>query len=233
MTEQTLYTRSALGSRDGSGVVHNQSAVSESQANSEQKPAVDALEHGRYQQSIGQITLAECESIALVSIAFQAVQADAIATALRNSCELEWPPVGLSTTGVQSIRLMALQADQYWLSWPDENPAAEQTVRGWLGDAKACLTNQSDGWACLEMTGASCQQVMERLCAVDLHDSQCPVNTCVRTVVEHTGTLLIRVDEQQFRFISPRSSVRSLLHAIESVAVHIKNEQVMQIQGSD
>lgn len=223
MAEHSLFARSALGTTYGT--TGNSMDVSrDASASTVQSPADNGSQHARYQETIGQITLAECEPTALVTIAFQASQAESIAGALQGACKLDWPTVGLSTTGAHNTRLMALQADQYWLSWPSDQPAADRTAGQWLGDVRAYLTDQSDGWASLEMWGESCQSVLERLCAVDLDEAQCPVNTAVRTTIEHTGALLIRLGQQRYRFITPQSSVQSLRHAIQSVAHHIDNE---------
>ena len=61
--------------------------------------------------------------------------------------------------------------------------------------------------------------LMERLSNVDFPAA--PVGFASRTVVEHTGCYLIKRAATEVTLYAPRSSARSLLHALEVAATSV------------
>ncbi len=181
-----------------------------------------------YSRTIGDFTLCEAPQTSLVTLAFHQADRTAVAQAMKDSCRLDWPPIGsssLSATGEQpAMRLMALQRDQYWLTWQGESPAAERQVRSWLGSTRARLTDQSDGWALVTLSGPDVLAVLERLCPLDLNESGFPIDSIARTVMEHLGTIVVREDQHRFGVFTARSSAASFRHAVENAAMHVWNE---------
>ena len=83
----------------------------------------------------------------------------------------------------------------------------------------ATVTDQSDGWARLALTGPRAVEALERLAMVDLSDEAFGVGSAARTVFEHCTAILIRGrpaqgESRRYTILTPRSSAASLLHAL-------------------
>lgn len=84
-----------------------------------------------------------------------------------------------------------------------------------FGDA-ASISEQTDAWVRLDLSGHGLPTLMERLCNVDL--AQVPDGYATRTVIEHLGCYLIRKSAEELVLYGARSSAGSLLHALETAA---------------
>ena len=83
----------------------------------------------------------------------------------------------------------------------------------------ATVTDQSDGWARLTLTGPRSVETLERLAMVDLSDEAFDVGSAARTVFEHCTAILVRErpaqgESRRYTVLTPRSSAASLLHAL-------------------
>lgn len=94
-----------------------------------------------------------------------------------------------------------------------EDIAAE--LKSKFGDA-ASITEQSDAWVRFDVSAPELEPLFERLCNVDL--ATAPPGFASRTVVEHIGCCLIKRSDCEVTVYGPRSSAKSLLHAIEITA---------------
>ncbi len=84
-----------------------------------------------------------------------------------------------------------------------------------LGDA-ASITEQTDAWVAFDLAAADLTPLLERLCNVDFRSA--PKGYETRTVMEHLGVYLVKLDQGAVRLYGPRSSAQSLLHAVETAA---------------
>ena len=83
----------------------------------------------------------------------------------------------------------------------------------------ASVTDQSDAWARISLSGPACPMIMERLCAVDTRLGVFPPWSAARTSIEHMGVIIIRQNaspaiEHHFVLLTPRSSAHDLAHAL-------------------
>jgi sarcosine oxidase subunit gamma len=111
----------------------------------------------------------------------------------------------------------------FWVApgmWFVEAPfASHEQIAELLATAfgpAASVTEQTDAWAVLDLTAPDLAPVLERLCNVDFRGV--PDGHACRTVIDHLGCYLIRLGQDQVRLYGPRSSARSLLHALEAAA---------------
>lgn len=90
-----------------------------------------------------------------------------------------------------------------------------------LGDAppdlgeSAAVTDQSDGWAWVTLSGPDAVAVLARLCPLDLRPATFAIGSSARTVLQHLSVLLMRT-EQGFVIAAYRSMARTLVHEVEA-----------------
>ena len=86
----------------------------------------------------------------------------------------------------------------------------------------ASITDQSDAWARLEITGKTCAPLMERLCAIDTSRDAFPPLSVARTAIDHISTIIMRLPARTDHFVllTPHSSAASCAHSIGAI---IKN----------
>lgn len=84
-----------------------------------------------------------------------------------------------------------------------------------FGDA-ASITEQTDAWVRFDLSAPDLSALLARLCNVDFPKAADGFAT--RTVIEHTGCYLIKQTVGTVTVYGPRSSARSLLHAIDVAA---------------
>ena len=169
-----------------------------------------------YEKSFGSVTLAEVSGLSLVSAAVPQGGDDAFAAALAAGLGAARPATGDSAAGERyGARLLGMQPDQLFILFaaPDPDRAAG-TVAEALGP-DAYVTDQSDSWAMLRIAGAGARAALERICMLDLDDAAFPEGRVARTVMEHLAVIILRDGPDSFLLMSPRSSARSFLHAVE------------------
>lgn len=111
----------------------------------------------------------------------------------------------------------------FWVApemWFIEAPFASHELiadilKGALGDA-ASVTEQTDAWVGFDLAAPDLAPLLERLCNVDFHGK--PKSYATRTVIEHLGCYLVKNGPGAVRLYGPRSSAKSLLHALEVAA---------------
>lgn len=87
-----------------------------------------------------------------------------------------------------------------------------------LGES-ASVTDQSDAWMQLELSGNNSRLVLEKLCPLDLHPTVFTTGSVARTVMEHIGAIICLLDDSpRFKLLTARSSARSFLHALQQAA---------------
>ena len=129
------------------------------------------------------------------------------------------PPPG--PTGAISSKgrsVVASARDQFLVAM--EMPPAE--LAAFLEDAfagTATVTDQSDGWARLGLSGPRARETLERLAMLDLADAAFGIGRAARTVFERCPVILVRErpgaeEALRFTILTPRSSAASLLHAL-------------------
>ncbi len=86
----------------------------------------------------------------------------------------------------------------------------------------AAVTDQSDGWAVLNIAGDHVLDVLARLVPMDLRTSAFGTGSTARTMLQHIPISLSRLNADTFQIIAMRSMARSVVHeldlAMENVA---------------
>ena len=164
--------------------------------------------------AIGGNRILERDGLALVSVATPQGGEAAMAEALKRGWSLEMPGPRVSSTSGE-MRAVRTAPDQVVLVFPHAAPDANGVVQGKLEGA-GYTTDQTDVWVALEVSGPETLAALERLCPLDLSEAAFPVDGAARTVMEHMGAIIVRLEVERFLLLSARSSGASFLHAVET-----------------
>ncbi|WP_421780249.1 sarcosine oxidase subunit gamma [Kiloniella litopenaei] len=173
-----------------------------------------------YCRDFAGVSIHEVNDRAIVSIAVPKDGERELANVLTSSYQIELPKPGiLSVTSRDNAVLFNTAQDQYFLVFDYAGNTATSVVRNLLGDT-AYLTDQSDSYVIVRISGINSRRLLERICPLDIHPSVFPVGSVARTVMEHLGTIIIHDVEDSFLLLSARSSAYSFLEAIETSAAN-------------
>jgi methylglutamate dehydrogenase subunit D len=167
------------------------------------------------------ITIEEVTNCAIVSIATPLQGETAINDALQSAYSVSLPTVGQSAKAtIDNAIVLALSQDQHFIVFdePDGTPTAAVGAR--LGET-AYIVDQSDGWVIVRMTGGNCRAALERICPLDLNLAEFAPGAVARTVMEHLATIILCESRNSYLLLSPRSSAKSFLHAVDVSARNV------------
>lgn len=163
------------------------------------------------------INVSEVTDLAIVSIAISKENDTKFNTAIKKGFKTERPEVGQFTHNkAMNAKLLGLQQDQLFLMFDYSGDRAVEEVAQKINDKNqlAYLSDQSDSWVTLRVSGDNCRDALERICPLDIHPDAFLVGSVARTSMEHMATIIIRDEENSFLLLSLRSFAHSFLHAI-------------------
>jgi len=167
------------------------------------------------------VTISEVTGRAIVSVATPMGGDNALSKAVSSAFKTTLPLIGSSTTSaVANSRLLGMQQGLFFLLFDHAGPGAVNAVAERL-KGRALLTDQSDSWVMIEVSGANARAAFERICPIDLHPAAFPAGKVARTSMEHLSAIIIREETDTFLVMSPRSSAKSFLHALETSARNV------------
>ena len=163
-------------------------------------------------------TIREVPDHALASVAARRDGEQALRAAVSSAFGIDLPGSGRSTRG-DAVAFDWMGQGQ-WLAEAQHKDgtvfARELTTT--LGEC-ASITDQSDSWVQLQLSGANSRAVLEKLCQLDLHGSAFTPGAVARTVMEHLGAIVALLDDSpRFKVLTARSSARTFLHALREAA---------------
>ena len=118
--------------------------------------------------------------------------------------------------------LMPSAQNQWFLCFDDDGTNPIDAAKALLGTSlskQMAMTDQSDSWVILALSGLHSRQTLARICPLDCSASAMPIGTTARTSMEHLGAIITRRPDEGdhqpcFWLLSARSSATSFLHAI-------------------
>ncbi|MEM1362365.1 MAG: hypothetical protein AAGF94_11705 [Pseudomonadota bacterium] len=159
------------------------------------------------QLEIGGWTLSDLSELPLVNLSIPLGDEAAVVTAL-DAAGLAWPVPGQSV-GNAARGLLRMGGDNALVFGMPLEALSDA-----LGDT-AWLTDQSDTWVGLRLTGGDPRAALAYLCALDLADSAFPDGAGARTRMAHLSVILLRQSAEDWWFWAPRSSIESFIHALK------------------
>tara|TARA_R110002096_G_scaffold14582_7_gene50750 strand:- start:5247 stop:5801 length:555 start_codon:yes stop_codon:yes gene_type:complete len=171
-----------------------------------------------YDQHIGDMRLREIHDMDLIALAVPHKGGTKLKRAIKDGLGMSMPTAVKSSSGDRT-RLLMTQPDQVFVMSP-RTAQAEKTIAKSIGNA-AYITDQTDAWVVLELSGPSSRAALERICQVDLNAGVFKLNQMARTTMEHMGSIVIHNGKDSFLLMSGSSSAASFLHAVELSAKHV------------
>ena len=184
---------------------------------------------GGYNRIVDGTSLIEVTGLSMVSVAplvgSQATFQTAIAKLFKTDKSGSPKPsatMALDQPGKQLCILMPSAQNQWFLCFDDDGTNPIDAAKALLGKSlskQMAMTDQSDSWVILALSGPQSRQTLARICPIDCGVSAMPIGTTARTSMEHLGAIITRRpdkgDHQRcFWLLSARSSAASFLHAI-------------------
>lgn len=168
-----------------------------------------------YDKDFAGVRIAETPGFALVSIATSPANKAALAASVKKAFGLALPDGG-ALTSKGGFTLVSSAADQWLLRFEhsdDTDPSV--SVRSKLGAGPA-ITDQSDNWVQVEVSGPRSFETLERICPLDLSDTSFAKGSVGRTSMEHLGTIICKqASKDTYLLMSASSSAKSFLHALQ------------------
>ena len=130
------------------------------------------------------------------------------------------PKIGKSALNKEgSIRLIKNSVDQYFILFSNNFKNISKMIS--TLEKSFYITEQSDAWACIEISGSQTYNCLERICTLDLCHPSFEINSATRTLMEHLNVFVIKITEENFLLLSASSSAPSFLEAIQTSAENI------------
>ena len=169
-------------------------------------------------------SLMELCSLSLVSVSPMADGEDGFKIAIEKLFN-KATPTG-SMTLIDEGRFLMPSAYNQWF-FGNENyvsdPCSEAlSAFGKVISKRLAMTDQSDAWAVLQLTGEMAGEALLHLCQLDCRNHAMPVGATARTMMAHLGVIITRRPDACdgsvcFWLFTPRSSARSFLTAVLAV----------------
>lgn len=160
------------------------------------------------------LTITEITGRALVSLTARNEQADVTRDKAWTLFGIDLPDVSVSVVG-NTYSALWIGPESWMIDAPyDGHEDLADQVKIALGDA-ASVVEQTDGWCRFDLDGSAVTAVLERLCNADVTRMQ--PGDVTRTQIHHLGCFLWCCDGG-FAVIGPRSSAKSLHHALTEAA---------------
>lgn len=164
------------------------------------------------------LQLLEIPNLRLMSIAANENQLSQASQTLESHCNVHWPDVGQSSLN-NDVRALGLQAEQIFLMINNQSDAEFHQLANDVSGS-AYVTEQSDSWVAVAVSGSQRHAALERICPLNLHDSVFPDGAVARTSMEYLSVIIVR-DADRFILLSPRSSAQSFWHMLMVTAKYI------------
>ena len=162
--------------------------------------------------TIGTVTLAEVDLGTRTSIAPYTGQAKALGPVFKDAHGMAWPTPNRAT-GKDGARAIWFGRDMVLLAGPDPEAGLAQ---------HAALTDQTDAWAAVHLSGSGVEDVLARLVPLNLGAAAFKRGHTARTQIQHMNGSITRVGADTFLLLVFRSMAGTLRHdlqrAMESVA---------------
>ncbi len=154
---------------------------------------------------VGHLALAEINPGVLTSVTPFAGQQDAVSDALTQAYGLAFPAPNRMSAAAKA-RAIWFGLDAALLIGPPA-PSGLDRIAG--------ITDQSDAWVCVDLSGPGYEDALARLVPVDMRIQNFPVGQTVRTLLGHMNASITRTAQDAVLILVFRSMAVSLVHDLK------------------
>lgn len=123
----------------------------------------------------------------------------AIAKTIKTHTGCDFPPANNSVNSAGARHIVWLGPDECLLlceaGMEDE---LHRRINTDLAGQHVAITNVTDGFCALQISGPKVRSVLAKGCALDLHPSAFTPGSCAQTLLSHAGVILIATDDDCF-----------------------------------
>jgi len=167
------------------------------------------------QDYIGTLAITENDGLALASVAARRGHGAAVAAKLEKLLGAV-PAAGKAVLHDPEAGFW-MGPDQWMIGAPRKTHELLADQMTALFGAHASVTEQSGGWVCFDVQGSAMADFCELLCAVPIR--KMVAGDAQRTMIHHMSCFVIRREaDDHIRILGPRSSAKSLHHALVTTA---------------
>jgi heterotetrameric sarcosine oxidase gamma subunit len=166
--------------------------------------------------TVGAVTLAEVAVGPITSIAVYPGGAKALAKGLK--------PLGLTFPAPNSF----IEKKGARIVWTGREQAFLMGI-GPPALEGAAVTDQSDGWAVLSLSGPAAVEVLARLVPVDMRLAAFPVGRAIRSGLNHMNAVILRTGDYAVEIMVFRSMARTAWHELETTMHMVSARQSVKI----
>lgn len=158
------------------------------------------------------VTFDEATQRSLISLTARKGQAEAVGKAVKKAFGIDLPDARKSTTA-NGITALYSGPGQWFLTAEDEALFAKTQK---ATDSVASVTDQSDGFTALTLSGPRAPDVLMRLSSLDYTDTAFPTGSVARTPMQQISVMIARTgDGPDFLLNTPRSTARGFAHDVK------------------
>ena len=155
--------------------------------------------------AIGEAEATEVDLGVLTSVAPYAGQEASVSDAMKAAHEVGFPAPNRAP-GKAGARAIWFGRDMALLAGPEPDTSLRE---------HAALTDQSDAWTCVELSGAGAEDVLARLVPVDLRRATFKRGHTVRSQIKHMNGSITRIGADSFLLLVFRSMAETLVHDLK------------------
>lgn len=161
----------------------------------------------------GDLELQEITGLKITSVQPFKGKAKVLATALKKATKLP-TPLARQSVSAGPWRCLPAGLDTWFLFGPE----------GLAGLDGAAVTDQSDGWTGLRLSGHAAPDVLARLVPIDLREVSFPTDRAAKTLLNHMA-LIIEHRGDGFDLWVFRSMTATAIHEIEAAMIAVTARQ--------
>jgi sarcosine oxidase subunit gamma len=174
---------------------------------------------GGFEASVDGGALVEETGYAIFAVTIRASAQQSFKTAFKKLFGRAFPPAQ-KTLAAGKTMIVPSAIDQVFVIEQTDPRLLEEKLLKALGK-HAAITDQTDGWGILTLSGPKTITTMERISQIDMDSAAFPEGAAARTALGHVGGIVIRQkpkpgEGHRFMLLAPRSSAASFLHSITS-----------------
>ena len=156
--------------------------------------------------TVGSVSLTETDAGVLTSLSVYNGKTAQLSEALSKAHGAALPSAGQSTLS-ETARVIWFGRAMALLAGPPPDASLSR---------HAALTDQSDAWAVVSLSGADAADVLARLVPVDLRFSEFAENQTIRSQIMHMNASITRTGSDSFLIMVFRAMAHTLVHELKT-----------------